>query len=108
MPASMDPRLLIAYTGAINSSRYFNSIGYFNDWIGPRTEKTIVRKPAALPPFYWTEGGVHTLEGPAKKNRDALRAALHANGYRVNPKEWWHFSRLYGWRWPPARVPDQG
>jgi D-alanyl-D-alanine dipeptidase len=45
--------------------------------------------------------------GPARTHRDALRAALHANGFRVNPKEWWHFSRLYGWRWPVAKVPDQ-
>jgi D-alanyl-D-alanine dipeptidase len=40
--------------------------------------------------------------GPARRNRDALRTALHAAGFRVNPREWWHFSRLYGWRWPQA------
>jgi D-alanyl-D-alanine dipeptidase len=20
----------------------------------------------------------------------------------LNPAEWWHFSRLWGWRWPVA------
>ncbi len=42
-------------------------------------------------------------EGPAKANRDALEAAMHAAGFRVNPTEWWHYSRLWGWRWPTAR-----
>ena len=42
-------------------------------------------------------------EGPARANREALKAALHAAGFRVNPKEWWHYSRLWGWRWPLAR-----
>jgi D-alanyl-D-alanine dipeptidase len=42
-------------------------------------------------------------EGPAKANRDALEAAMVAAGFRVNPKEWWHYSRLYGWRWPVVR-----
>lgn len=41
-------------------------------------------------------------DGPARRHRDALRTALHAAGFRVNPREWWHFSRLFGWRWPPA------
>jgi zinc D-Ala-D-Ala dipeptidase len=44
-------------------------------------------------------------DGPAKAHRDALRAAMHATGFRVNPTEWWHFSRLWGWRWPVARDP---
>ena len=42
-------------------------------------------------------------EGPARKNREALHTALHAAGFRVNPKEWWHFSRVWGWRWPVVR-----
>ena len=42
-------------------------------------------------------------DGPAKAHREALRAAMHAAGFRVNPAEWWHFSRLWGWRWPVAR-----
>ena len=41
-------------------------------------------------------------EGPAKEHRDALKAAMYAAGFRVNPAEWWHYSRLYGWRWPVA------
>ena len=41
-------------------------------------------------------------DGPAKEHRDALRAAMHAAGFRVNPAEWWHFSRVWGWRWPLA------
>jgi zinc D-Ala-D-Ala dipeptidase len=45
-------------------------------------------------------------DGPAKAHREALRAAMHAAGFRVNPAEWWHFSRLWGWRWPVARTPS--
>jgi len=41
--------------------------------------------------------------GPAREHRDALEAAMHSAGFRVNPKEWWHYSRLWGWRWPLAR-----
>lgn len=44
-------------------------------------------------------------DGPAREHREALKAAMHAAGFRVNPKEWWHYSRLYGWRWPIARLP---
>ena len=44
-------------------------------------------------------------DGPAKAHRDALRTAMHAAGFRVNPAEWWHFSRLWGWRWPVAGDP---
>ena len=44
-------------------------------------------------------------DGAAKEHREALKAAMHAAGFRVNPKEWWHYSRLYGWRWPVATVP---
>jgi D-alanyl-D-alanine dipeptidase len=40
--------------------------------------------------------------GPAKAHREVLRSAMHAAGFRVNPAEWWHFSRLWGWRWPVA------
>ncbi len=46
-------------------------------------------------------------EGPAKAHREALRAAMHAAGFRVNPAEWWHFSRLWGWRWPVAKPPGR-
>jgi D-alanyl-D-alanine dipeptidase len=44
-------------------------------------------------------------DGPARAHREALRAAMHAAGFRVNPREWWHFSRLWGWRWPVATPP---
>jgi len=44
-------------------------------------------------------------DGPARAHREALRAAMHAAGFRVNPSEWWHFSRLWGWRWPVATPP---
>jgi zinc D-Ala-D-Ala dipeptidase len=43
-------------------------------------------------------------EGPAKAHREALKAAMRAAGFRVNPTEWWHYSRLWGWRWPVAHV----
>jgi zinc D-Ala-D-Ala dipeptidase len=43
-------------------------------------------------------------DGPAKAHREALRAAMYAAGFRVNPSEWWHFSRVWGWRWPVART----
>jgi len=42
-------------------------------------------------------------DGPAKRHRDLLESAMHDAGFRVNPKEWWHYSRLYGWRWPVSR-----
>lgn len=41
-------------------------------------------------------------DGPAKAHREALKEAMRAAGFRVNPKEWWHYSRLWGWRWPVA------
>ena len=41
-------------------------------------------------------------DGPARRHREALKSAMYAAGFRVNPKEWWHYSRLYGWRWPVA------
>ena len=48
--------------------------------------------------------------GPAKRHRDLLIAAMRSAGFRPNPKEWWHYSRLYGWRWPvaTARTPRVG
>ena len=42
-------------------------------------------------------------DGPPRQRREALKAAMHSAGFRVNPSEWWHYSRLYGWRWPVAR-----
>ena len=41
-------------------------------------------------------------DGPVKQRREALKAAMYGAGFRVNRDEWWHYSRLYGWRWPVA------
>ena len=46
-------------------------------------------------------------DGPPKAHRAALRAAMEAAGFRVNPADWWHFSRLWGWRWPVAAPAGQ-
>ena len=46
-------------------------------------------------------------EGAARAHREALKGAMYAAGFRVNPKEWWHYSRLYGWRWPLARPEEK-
>ncbi|HYZ89055.1 MAG TPA: M15 family metallopeptidase [Myxococcales bacterium] len=46
-------------------------------------------------------------DGPAKAHREALRAAMYSAGFRVNPSEWWHFSRVWGWRWPVARTTER-
>jgi D-alanyl-D-alanine dipeptidase len=69
-------------------------------------------KPVPLPtPFDFFGKRAHAdakLDDPrATENRDALNAAMNAAGFRVNPREWWHFSRLYGWRWPPAKMPGE-
>jgi len=65
-------------------------------------------KPVPLPTPFDTFGlrahaDAPMAEGPAKENRDQLIAAMNAAGFRPNPKEWWHYSRLYGFRWPPVR-----
>lgn len=64
-------------------------------------------KPVALPTPFDAFGPAAAAdaplpEGPALSNREALKSAMYAAGFRVNPKEWWHYSRLWGWRWPPA------
>ena len=64
--------------------------------------------PVALPTAFDAFGPAAAAhaplpEGPARAHREALRSALHAAGFRVNPKEWWHFSRVWGWRWARAR-----
>ena len=70
-------------------------------------------KPVPLPTAFDAFGpaahaDAKVADEAARRNRDALKAAMHQHGFRVNPKEWWHFSRLYGWRWPIATVGDQG
>ena len=57
----------------------------------------------AFGPAAWADAPLP--DGPAKANRDALEQAMHDAGFRVNPKEWWHYSRLWGWRWPLASPP---
>ncbi len=54
-------------------------------------------RPVALPTVFdafeprarafATEG----VPGPARRNRDLLRGAMEAEGFRVNRMEWWHF-----------------
>ncbi len=64
-------------------------------------------KPVEMPTNFDAFGATAAADaplpdGPAKRHREALKAAMTAAGFRVNPKEWWHFSRLWGWRWPIA------
>ncbi|TMA18220.1 MAG: D-alanyl-D-alanine dipeptidase [Deltaproteobacteria bacterium] len=64
-------------------------------------------EPVELPTPFDTFGAAAAAdaplpEGPAKRHRDLLVAAMRSAGFRPNPKEWWHYSRLYGWRWPVA------
>lgn len=33
----------------------------------------------------------HGVPAAARRNRDRLRTAMEAEGFRVNPYEWWHF-----------------
>jgi D-alanyl-D-alanine dipeptidase len=65
-------------------------------------------EPVALPTPFDTFGPAAAAAAPladsaARAHRDALVSAMRGAGFRVNPKEWWHFSRLYGFRWPLAR-----
>ncbi len=41
----------------------------------------------------------------ARRHRDALRAAMEAEGVRVNPMEWWHFDAPGAGRYPVLDVP---
>ena len=47
-------------------------------------------------------------DGAAKANRAVLEAEMNAAGFRVNPREWWHYSRLWGWRWPRMGTTRRG
>jgi zinc D-Ala-D-Ala dipeptidase len=65
-------------------------------------------EPVALPTQFDAFGpaaaaGAPLADARVRAHRDALESAMHDAGFRVNPKEWWHFSRLYGFRWPIAR-----
>jgi D-alanyl-D-alanine dipeptidase len=57
--------------------------------------------PVALPTPFDTFGPeAHAraagVPGPARRHRDLLREALEAEGFRVNPSEWWHFDAPEG------------
>ncbi len=63
--------------------------------------------PVALPTAFDAFGPAAAAaaplpESPERAHREALKRAMHDAGFRVNPKEWWHYSRLWGWRWPLA------
>jgi D-alanyl-D-alanine dipeptidase len=63
--------------------------------------------PIALPTAFDAFGPAAAADaplpdGPARAHRAALARAMREAGFRVNPKEWWHYSRLWGWRWPVA------
>jgi len=52
--------------------------------------------PVPLPTEFDTfspaaHAGAKDVPPPARKNRDRLRAAMEAEGFRVNRMEWWHF-----------------
>jgi zinc D-Ala-D-Ala dipeptidase len=66
--------------------------------------------PVPMPTAFDAFGPEAAADAPvadprARANRDALAAAMHDAGFRVNPAEWWHFSRVWGWRWPVSRTP---
>ena len=54
-------------------------------------------RPVALPTGYdqfgprARAGATEGIEPAALRNRRTLRAALEAEGFRVNPSEWWHY-----------------
>jgi zinc D-Ala-D-Ala dipeptidase len=69
-------------------------------------------KPVPLPTAHDAFGpgaaaGAPLPEGPALRNREALAAAMYRAGFRVNPREWWHFARVWGWRWPVVRAGEE-
>jgi D-alanyl-D-alanine dipeptidase len=41
----------------------------------------------------------------ARRHRHLLRAALEAEGFLVNPREWWHFAARDAWSHPLLDVP---
>lgn len=68
-----------------------------------RADGSPADEPTAFDAFGPAAAADAKLEGPALRNRQALERAMREAGFRVNPKEWWHYSRLYGWRWPEAQ-----
>lgn len=51
-----------------------------------------------------TEG----IPAKARLRRDRLRAAMEAEGFVVNPKEWWHYAAREARRYPLLDVPLDG
>jgi D-alanyl-D-alanine dipeptidase len=49
--------------------------------------------------------GFTGLDEPTRRNRDALRAAMETEGFRVNPMEWWHFDAPGAPKLPVLDVP---
>jgi D-alanyl-D-alanine dipeptidase len=48
---------------------------------------------------------VHGVSAAARRNRDLLRAAMEAEGFRVNRMEWWHFDAPEARRAPILDAP---
>jgi D-alanyl-D-alanine dipeptidase len=54
-------------------------------------------RPVALPTGYDAfvpearAGATRGVSQEARRNRDLLRSAMEAEGFRVNPAEWWHY-----------------
>ncbi len=52
----------------------------------------------------WADA-VEGVPGPARLHRRLLRRAMEAEGFMVNPREWWHFAARDAWRHPLLDVP---
>jgi D-alanyl-D-alanine dipeptidase len=66
-----------------------------------------VEMPTAFDTFdrrAWADA-VEGISGPARLHRRLLREALEAEGFLVNPREWWHFAARDAWRHPLLDVP---
>jgi D-alanyl-D-alanine dipeptidase len=50
-------------------------------------------------------GATRGVSAAARKNRDLLRAAMEAEGFRVNRMEWWHFDAPEARRAPILDAP---
>jgi len=50
-------------------------------------------------------GAVEGVSAAARRHRGALRAAMEAEGFRVNPAEWWHYDAPEAARAPLLDVP---
>ncbi len=48
---------------------------------------------------------VDGISAPARLHRRLLRQAMEAEGFLVNPREWWHFAARDAWSHPLLDVP---